>query len=71
MTELRDDFRSTTEDIADDAGRLQAIEEEKGALDPADPHAATLSARAEELAEELHRKTLAERDLADTAAEAG
>ncbi len=69
MAELRDDFRSTTEDIAHDARRLEAIEDEKGGLDPADPRAASLSASAEEIAEELHRKALAERDLTDIAAE--
>ena len=71
MTELRDDFRSTAEDIAGDAQELQAIEDQKAELDPADPRATALSTRAQELAEDLRRKTLAERDLAETAAEAG
>jgi hypothetical protein len=69
MGELEDDFRSTAEDIAHDARRLGAIEDEKSRLDPADPHAATLTANAEELAEDLHRKALAERDLTDAATE--
>jgi hypothetical protein len=65
MSDLRDDYRSTAENIAQDAKELEAIEREKAELDPADPHADSLSAKAEELAEELHRKTLVQRDLAD------
>jgi hypothetical protein len=71
MTELRDDFRATAEDIAQDARQLEAIEDEKREIDPDDPRARSLSARAEELAEELYRKSLAERDLTDAASEAG
>ena len=67
MGELEDDFRSTAEDVADDARRLQSIEDEKRDLDPEDPRAAALSASAEELAEDLHRKAVAERDLTDAA----
>jgi hypothetical protein len=66
MSERRDDYRSTTENIAEDAKELEAIEREKAELDPDDPNADSLAARAEELAEELHRKTLVQRDLADT-----
>jgi hypothetical protein len=69
MSDLRDDFRSTVENISQDAKELAAIEREKADLDPADPEAQRLSARAEDLAEELHRKTLVQRDLADTAAD--
>ena len=68
MVELRDDVRPTTEDIAEDARRLAAIEGKDGALALASPRAASLSDRAEELAAELYRKSLAERDLVDTAA---
>jgi hypothetical protein len=71
MTELRDDFRATAQDIAQDARQLEAIEDEKLAIDPDDPRARSLSTRAEELAEELYRKSLAERDLTETASEAG
>lgn len=69
MSDLRDDFRSTIENISEDAKELQSIERAKAELDPADPRARSLSHEAEDLAEELHRKTLVQRDLADTAAE--
>jgi hypothetical protein len=65
---LQDDFRATVEDIAQDARELERIEEEKSKLDPADPEARSLSVRAEELAEQLHHKTLVQQDLAETAA---
>jgi hypothetical protein len=68
MSDLRDDFRATIENVTQDARELEAIEREKAELDPADPRAGSLSRQAEDLAEELHRKTLVERDLADTAA---
>jgi hypothetical protein len=68
VSELDDDFKATAENIRQDAREIAKIEEVKAKLDPADPEARTLSARAEELAEELHHKTLAERDLTDTAA---
>jgi hypothetical protein len=69
MSDLRDDFRSTAENISQDAKELEAIEQEKADLDPGDPRARSLSAKAEDLAEELHRKALVQRDLVDTAAE--
>lgn len=69
MPEEKDDFQATVEDITQDARDLEQIESEKAGLDPADPQVRSLSARAEELAEQLHHKTLAERDLAETAAD--
>ena len=69
MSDIRDDFRSTTENVTEDAKDLQSIEREKAELDPADPRAQSLSARAEDQAEELHRKTQVQRDLADKAEE--
>ena len=69
MPEEKDDFQATVEDIAQDARDLEQIESEKAGLDPADPRVKPLSARAEELAEQLHHKTLAEQDLAETAAD--
>jgi hypothetical protein len=68
VSELQDDFHATVENIAQDAREIERIESEKSKLDPADPEARSLSARAEELAEQLHHKTLAQQDLADTAA---
>jgi hypothetical protein len=71
MPDIRDDFRSTAENVGQDAKEIEAIEQEKAELDPADPRARSLSERAEDLAEELHRKTHVQRDLSDTAAEGG
>ena len=69
MSDLREDFKATVENIAQDAKELERIEEEKARLDPADPRASSLSARAEEIAEALHHKTLVQRDLAETASD--
>jgi Skp family chaperone for outer membrane proteins len=66
MSDIRDDFRATVENVTQDA---KEIENEKAELDPADPRARSLSSQAEELADELHRKTLVQRDLTDTPAE--
>ena len=71
MSELQDDFQATVENIAQDARQLEAIEREKADLDAADPRAITLSQRAEQIAEQLHHKTMAERDLTETAAAEG
>ncbi len=69
MSDLRDDFQATVENITQDAREIERIETEKSKLDPADPKAASLSERAEELAEQMHHKTLVERDLTDSAAD--
>ena len=69
MSELQDDFHATVENIAQDAREIERIENEKAKLDPADPETRSLSAQAEELAEQLHHKTLAQQDLAESAAE--
>ena len=69
MSDIRDDFHATVGNVAHDAKELESLEREKAELDPADPQARSLSAEAEDLAEELHRKTLVQRDLAETAAE--
>jgi hypothetical protein len=71
MSDLRDDFQATVENITEDAREIERIETEKSKLDPADPKAASLSERAEELAEQMHHETLAERDLTESAAESG
>ena len=68
MSDLHEDFKATAQDVADDARQIEEIERTKAELDPADPEARELSARAEELAERLHHKTLAQRDLTETAA---
>ena len=71
MSELQDDFQATVENIAQDARELERIEREKAELDAADPRATNLSKRAEQLAEQLHHKTLAELDLTETASAEG
>ena len=71
MSDLQDDFHATVENIAQDARELERIENEKAKIDPADPEARSLSAQAEELAEQLHHKTLVQQDLAETAAAEG
>lgn len=68
MSDLHEDFKATAQDVAHDARQIEQIEQAKAELDPADPEARELSARAEELAERLHHKTLAQQDLAETAA---
>jgi len=68
VSDLQDDYQATVENIAQDAKELERIEREKADLDAADPRAISLSRRAEEIAEQLHHKTLAELDLTETAA---
>jgi hypothetical protein len=67
VSDLQDDFQATVENIAQDARELERIEREKAELDAGDPLATSLSKRAEELAEQLQHKTLAELDLTETA----
>ena len=69
MSDVEGDLRATSEDIAADAARLKAIEEEKSTLDPRDPRVVELSAESERLAQRLVPKTAAERELADAAQE--
>ena len=61
--DLESDIRATAEDIATDAAVLQAIEGEKAKIDPRDPRALDLAARAERLASAIASKTVAEREL--------
>jgi len=60
-----EDLRATSESIADDAARLKALEEQKGALDAADPRLPHLSREAEDLAHDMAAKTTVERVLSD------
>jgi hypothetical protein len=64
MPDLEDDLRATADDIAVDAARLAAIEEEKLGLDSEDPRVVALSAESNRLALKLVPKTEAELDLA-------
>ena len=60
-----EDLRATTESIRSDGQELSDVEDEKLALDPADPRVDALSARAVELAERIVVKTRAEQQLAE------
>ena len=64
MSELENDLRATAEDIAADAARLAAIEDEKAQLGTDDPRLVELSAEGEEIARRLVPKTAAESELA-------
>ena len=64
MSELENDLRATAEDIAADAARLAAIEDEKASLGADDPRLLELSAEGEEIARRLVPKTSAESELA-------
>lgn len=66
--ELESDIQATAEDIAADAGVLQLVEAQKATLDVADPRVLELANRAEELAQGLVAKTVAERELVAEAA---
>jgi hypothetical protein len=69
MSELDNDLRATAEDIATDAARLSRIEGEKAGLEADDPRMVELSAEGEQLARRILPKSVAERELADLAAE--
>jgi hypothetical protein len=67
VSDLESDLRATAEDIAADAARLTAIEDEKARLGTDDPRLGELSAESEAIARRLVPKTVAERELADEA----
>ena len=64
VSELENDLRATGEDIAADAARLAAIEDEKARLETDDPRLVELSAEGEAIARRLVPKTAAESELA-------
>lgn len=68
MSELKDDLRSTTEDITADAAKLQQIESKKGRMQPGDPSLVNLAKQAEDLGEQIAAKTSVELDLTKEAA---
>jgi hypothetical protein len=67
VSDLDSDLRATAEDIAADAARLAAIEEEKARLGTDDPRLLELSQEGEEIARRLVPKTAAESELAGEA----
>ncbi|HVM30172.1 MAG TPA: hypothetical protein VM305_05305 [Candidatus Limnocylindrales bacterium] len=64
MSDMREDLRATSESLQRDAQLVQEIEEQKGRLDPADPHVDELSARVDALIERMAAKSSAERQIA-------
>ena len=70
MSDVDEDLHATADDIAADAGRLKAIEEEKAGLDADDPRATVLAEEGEALARGMVPKTVAEREMADEARDA-
>jgi len=71
MADPQEDLRSTAESIRRDADRVKTLEEVKATMDPADPRVGELSEQVERLAEGLHAKAVAERDLSDQIRGAG
>jgi hypothetical protein len=69
MPELEDDLRATAEDIAQEASDLQEVEEEKTRLAPDDPRVPRLARAGERIARRILPKTIAERRLAEQAAD--
>jgi hypothetical protein len=67
--DLESDIQATAGDIAADADVLQAIEAEKAEIDPSDPRALELAARAVELARGIATKTALEHELVAEAAQ--
>lgn len=65
MPDHEDDLRATEEAIISDAQRLQRLETEKAALDPADPRVDQLSAEVERVVEGLGDKAAIERQLSE------
>ena len=59
----KQDLKATADSIRADVGRLAALEDEKLALDPEDPHVDTASDEAVRLADRIARETRAERQL--------
>ncbi len=71
MSEVAQDLRATSEDIAADAAALKELEERKAKLEPADRRVLAISEAAEDLAERIAAKASAETALAKDAAGAG
>jgi hypothetical protein len=63
--EREDDLRATADSILTDLDRLRAVEDRKQTLPAGDPESDRLSSDAVRLADQLARKTRAERQLTD------
>jgi hypothetical protein len=71
QTDPREDLRATQASIKKDAEQVKTLEEEKGALDPADPRVEQISERVVDLAGALAAKAAAEHELSQEIREAG
>ena len=71
MSEVGQDLRATSEDIAADAVQLKELEDRKSQLQPGDHRLVSLSEAAEDLAEQIAAKAISETALAKEAAGAG
>ena len=65
MADEMEDLRATADDLADDARRLETIEERKQALGPDDPELVRLSEEAERLTRRMATKASAQLELAE------
>jgi hypothetical protein len=65
MSNRKDDLRATEDSIYRDAERVDSLERQKAALDPADPEVVELSREVERLAAGLQDKAAAERALSE------
>jgi hypothetical protein len=65
MTDPEEDLRSTAESIRRDAARVQDLESQKIALDPADPKVVQLSDQVERITAGLRDKAVAEREISE------
>jgi hypothetical protein len=65
MPDPHEDLRATEESIRYDADHLISLEDEKAALDPADPLVHNLSEQVERVAAGVQAKAGAERELSE------
>ena len=71
QTDPREDLRATQTSIKKDAEQVKTLEDEKGALDPADPRVEQISERVVDLAITLGAKAAAEHELSKEIQEGG
>ena len=65
MPDRDDDLRATEHAIRHDAERVTELEDEKAALDPADPRVSQVSGQVERITADLKNKAAAERELSE------
>ena len=65
MSESRDDLRSTSEALQDDAEVVNMLEQEKERLDALDPRVAEITRQIESLMRRMTTKATAQRELVE------